>query len=109
MIMAITRTKHIFISQPWRIRLELNPFGDGLSAAELSAATAKKIQYQKPASSAWVDLTATQEASSTIIYADISSAVNDTIGIWKFRALCTFTGDAGTVPGVTAEQEIEAR
>ena len=103
--------EHIFVSQPWRVRLELDPRADGMgiTAAELAQATSTKIQYQKPASSAWVDLTATQEASSTIIYADIPSAVNDTIGIWKFRALCTFTGDAGTVPGVTAEQVIDAR
>ena len=105
----INRTKRIFINQPWRVQLELNPFGDGITAAEVAAASAKQIQYKKPSASTWTSVTATQIASSTIIYYDVPSTTNDETGTWSFRALLTFTGDVGTVPGVIATQNIEAR
>jgi hypothetical protein len=103
------RRKHIYLNQPWRLRLNLDPIGDGITSTELATASTISILYKKPISTSWVTKTATHIIGTSKIYVDFTNIENDSLGNWAFMAEVVFGGFTGSVPSKVVYQLIEVR
>lgn len=81
-----------------------DPFGLDLETnVDLSAANTYSIRAKKPETGKIVSFNAS--VNGTVMSTDVSAAINDECGWWKFHAIADF-GD-GNVHGFVARQEVK--
>jgi hypothetical protein len=89
----------IFVSQPYRLRLE--------TCTDLTSASVVQIKYKKPGGT---EGTFSGTAlNSSEIYHDVTGTENDEAGTWKFMTDAQYLSGGEYYPGETWFQTVHAR